>query len=37
MNRDANKDAGDKLRKKFENNGMELAREFMDWKLRGEE
>ena len=37
MNRDANKDAGDKLRKKFEQNGMKLAKEFMDWKLRGEE
>lgn len=37
MIRDANKDAGDKLRKKFEQNGMKLAKEFMDWKLRGEE
>lgn len=37
MNRDANKDAGDKLRKKFEQNGMKLAKEYMDWKLRGEE
>lgn len=37
MNRDANKDAGDKLRKKFEQSGMKLAKEFMDWKLRGEE
>ena len=37
MSRDANKDAGDKLRKKFEQNGMKLAKEFMDWKLRGEE
>lgn len=37
MNRGANKDAGDKLRKKFEQNGMKLAKEFMDWKLRGEE
>ena len=37
MNRDANKEAGDKLRKKFEQNGMKLAKEFMDWKLRGEE
>ena len=37
MNRDANKDAGDKLRKEFEQNGMKLAKEFMDWKLRGEE
>ncbi|SHK77747.1 hypothetical protein SAMN02745136_03321 [Anaerocolumna jejuensis DSM 15929] len=37
MNRDANKDAGDKLRKKFEQNEMKLAKEFMDWKLRGEE
>lgn len=37
MNRDANKDAGDKLRKVFEKNGLTLAKEFMDWKLRGEE
>ncbi|WP_312072187.1 hypothetical protein [Anaerotignum propionicum] len=37
MNRDTNKDAGDKLRKKFEQKGMKLAKEFMDWKLRGEE
>ena len=37
MNRDANKDAGDKLRKNFEQNGMKLAKELMDWKLRGEE
>jgi hypothetical protein len=37
MNRDANKEAGDKLRKKFEQSGMKLSKEFMDWKLRGEE
>lgn len=37
MNRDANKEAGDELRKTFEQNGMKLAKEFMDWKLRGEE
>lgn len=37
MNRGANKDAGYKLRNKFEQNGMKLATEFMDWKLRGED
>lgn len=37
MSREANREAGDRLRKLFEQNGMRLAKEYMDWKLGGEE
>lgn len=37
MGREANKEAGDKLCKLFEKNGLKLAKEYMDWKLGGEE
>lgn len=32
-----NKEAAEKLRKIFERNGLELAKEFINWKTRGEE
>lgn len=34
---DINKDAAEKLRKIFERNGLEKAKDFIDWKTRGEE
>lgn len=37
MSREVNREAGDRLRKLFEKNGMKLAKEYMDWKLGGEE
>lgn len=37
MNRDGNKEAGDKLRKIFEKYNLANAKTFIDWKLRGEE
>lgn len=37
MSNASNKDAAEKLRKIFENNNLIFAKEFIDWKLRGEE